>query len=130
MCEDATHTTMSGYDDWLARLPTGAFTDVTQTVVDILAPERLSPTNQPLSGRNKAIGDRVYEMKVSGKGPGYRVYYTNLRGRIVLICGGNKTSQDRDIKHAKRIARDLHAGRRDIPRDSDGPRRGGGPRRG
>lgn len=39
-------------------------------------------------------------------GPGYRVYFLR-RGEelIVLLCGGDKTTQDEDIKDAKAIAR-------------------------
>ncbi len=41
-------------------------------------------------------------------GPGYRVYLVE-RGRelIVLLCGGDKSTQDRDIERAKAIAREL-----------------------
>jgi putative addiction module killer protein len=40
------------------------------------------------------------------KGPGYRVYYKDTgREIIVLLCGGDKTTQDRDIERAKKIAR-------------------------
>ena len=38
-------------------------------------------------------------------GPGYRVYYLQEGQRlIVLLCGGDKSSQDRDIEQARRIA--------------------------
>lgn len=41
-------------------------------------------------------------------GPGYRVYYKQTGKRIILIlCGGDKTSQDKDIKRAKEIAAEL-----------------------
>lgn len=41
-------------------------------------------------------------------GPGYRLYYA-VRGRkiIVMLCGGNKATQPRDITKAKEIARQL-----------------------
>jgi putative addiction module killer protein len=38
-------------------------------------------------------------------GPGYRVYYKNTGMEIIiLLCGGNKTTQQEDIERAKRIA--------------------------
>lgn len=43
-------------------------------------------------------------MKVD-TGPGYRVYYKQTgRTIIVILCGGDKSSQDRDIQKAKQIA--------------------------
>jgi putative addiction module killer protein len=41
-------------------------------------------------------------------GPGYRVYFKQ-RGKvlIILLCGGDKATQDRDIKRAKQLADDL-----------------------
>jgi putative addiction module killer protein len=41
-------------------------------------------------------------------GPGYRIYYKQTGRTIVLIlCGGDKSTQDRDIKRAKQIAAQL-----------------------
>lgn len=41
-------------------------------------------------------------------GPGYRVYFTRRGTRIVLLlCGGDKGSQSRDIARAKQIASEL-----------------------
>jgi putative addiction module killer protein len=41
-------------------------------------------------------------------GPGYRVYYTERRGvLIVLLAGGDKTTQSRDIRLALRLAENL-----------------------
>ena len=41
-------------------------------------------------------------------GPGYRVYFVaRRRAVVVLLCGGDKSSQDKDIKTAKQLARDL-----------------------
>jgi putative addiction module killer protein len=47
------------------------------------------------------VGDGISEMRVHF-GPGYRVYYTR-RGKVVylLLCGGAKSTQKRDIKRAK-----------------------------
>jgi len=41
-------------------------------------------------------------------GPGYRIYYTEKDGAIVLLlCGGDKGSQQRDIEKAKKLAAEL-----------------------
>ncbi len=52
-------------------------------------------------GDSKAIGGGVREMRFF-VGPGYRIYYT-IRGRkiVLLLCGGDKSSQARDVHRAK-----------------------------
>lgn len=52
----------------------------------------------------KPVGEGISEMRID-YGPGYRVYFMR-RGPlvVVLLCGGNKRSQDRDIALAKTIA--------------------------
>jgi putative addiction module killer protein len=40
-------------------------------------------------------------------GPGYRVYYTEWKGELVVLCGGDKSSQRRDIHTALTLARHL-----------------------
>jgi putative addiction module killer protein len=56
------------------------------------------------SGDVAAVGDRISELRIHF-GPGYRVYFRR-RGRtvIILLCGGDKGSQARDIKIAKKLA--------------------------
>ena len=58
-------------------------------------------------GNCKSVGDGVFELKID-YGPGYRVYYT-IRDRmlIVLLAGGDKRTQEADIKIALRLARNL-----------------------
>lgn len=58
------------------------------------------------AGDVKAVGEGVSELRID-YGPGYRIYYKR-RGEelIILLCGGNKTSQDEDIKRAKKLAKD------------------------
>lgn len=51
-------------------------------------------------GDVKSIGSRVFEMRVD-VGPGYRLYYTHRDKTILLLlCGGDKSTQSRDIKRA------------------------------
>lgn len=52
----------------------------------------------------KPVGEGLSEMRID-HGPGYRVYFMR-RGPlvVVLLCGGDKSSQDRDIALAKTIA--------------------------
>jgi len=58
------------------------------------------------AGDVKPVGSGVSEMRID-YGPGYRVYYAQ-RGSalILLLCGGDKRTQDADIKRAIAIAKD------------------------
>jgi putative addiction module killer protein len=60
-----------------------------------------------LTGDVKPVGSGVSELRVD-YGPGYRVYFVR-RGQvlIILLCGGNKRSQRRDITRAKTLAAEL-----------------------
>lgn len=55
-------------------------------------------------GKTRSVGTGVVEMKIDF-GPGYRVYYIQ-RGQILilLLCGGDKSTQTNDIQRAKLIA--------------------------
>lgn len=66
--------------------------------------ERLAAGNP---GDVKPAGEGVSELRVD-YGPGYRVYYKK-RGQalIILLAGGDKSSQAKDIRVALRLARDL-----------------------
>jgi putative addiction module killer protein len=50
------------------------------------------------------VGDGISELRIH-HGPGYRVYFRK-RGKtvVILLCGGDKSSQAKDIKAAKRLA--------------------------
>lgn len=58
-------------------------------------------------GKTRSVGSGVVEMKIDF-GPGYRVYYSQ-RGQmlILLLCGGDKSTQANDIKLAKALAAQL-----------------------
>jgi len=58
-------------------------------------------------GDVESVGEGVSELRIN-YGPGYRVYFKK-RGRelIVLLAGGDKSTQAKDIKTALRLARNL-----------------------
>ena len=54
-------------------------------------------------GQYRSLKNGINELKID-YGPGYRVYYTFRNQTIVLLlCGGDKSTQDQDIKSALRI---------------------------
>ena len=66
--------------------------------------QRLDRLQAGLAGDTKPIGEGLSELRID-YGPGYRVYYMQ-RGSIVviLLCGGNKRDQAKDITTAKKLA--------------------------
>ncbi len=66
--------------------------------------ERLAAGNP---GDVRPVGEGVSELRIE-YGPGYRVYFTNQeRMIVVLLAGGDKRTQSRDIETALRLARNL-----------------------
>jgi putative addiction module killer protein len=84
------------FEDWIGRLR-----DLRAQLRIRARIERLSKGNP---GDVKPVGEGIAELRVD-YGPGYRVYILQ-RGDvlIVLLCGGDKSSQSKDIKQAKLIA--------------------------
>ncbi len=87
------------FDDWLNRLADK------QGKAKITA--RVQRLEQGNLGQVKPIGAGVSEMKINF-GPGYRVYFKQTGRTIILIlCGGDKSTQSEDIRRARQIAASL-----------------------
>ena len=73
---------------------------------------RIERLEQGNLGDHKSFGD-ISELRID-YGPGYRVYFTK-HGKeiIILLAGGDKRTQDKDIEAARRIAQSLREKRDD-----------------
>jgi putative addiction module killer protein len=68
---------------------------------------RIDRMSLGLPGDTKPVGKGVSELRID-YGPGYRVYYVTLRNRlIVLLAGGDKSTQAKDIRAALQLASSL-----------------------
>ena len=92
-------------------LRTAEFIDWLTALRDVQARARIAKRIDRIAQGNfgdaKSVGDGVSELRFTF-GPGYRVYYTR-RGDVVviLLCGGDKGSQERDIERAKAMAKEV-----------------------
>jgi len=87
------------YQKWFARLQDRQ----ARARIDVRI-RRLSLGNP---GDVRPVGEGISELRID-YGPGYRIYYIQ-RGQqlVILLAGGDKDSQDRDIQTAKELARGL-----------------------
>lgn len=91
--------TTATFSEWLAALRD-------RKAAAIIA-GRIIRIRHGLLGDVKSVGGNVSELRVDF-GPGYRVYFTRRGGELViLLCGGSKSSQARDIKAAQDMAATL-----------------------
>lgn len=80
------------YLDWLKRLR--------DPIAKVQIIKRVNRIEQGNFGDHKFCRDGVWEMRID-VGAGYRVYYARSGSRIVLLlCGGDKSTQDADIDRA------------------------------
>jgi putative addiction module killer protein len=62
---------------------------------------RLARVRRGNLGNYKSLGDGIFELKIDF-GPGYRVYFGQAGSQIILLlCGGDKSTQSQDIQTAK-----------------------------
>ena len=87
------------FNSWLIRLK-----DRTVHQRILVRLDRLATGNP---GDVKPVGSGISEMRID-YGPGYRIYFTQ-RGSVVviLLCGGDKSTQTRDIQRAKQLAAEV-----------------------
>lgn len=87
------------FSKWLAKLK-----DIRGKVAVARRIERAQAGNL---GDVKSLGGEVWEMRIP-VGGGYRVYYTKEGDRIILLlCGGDKSTQERDIQKARQLAKEV-----------------------
>lgn len=89
--------TTADYEKWIKKLKDARARFLIASRIDRLAFGHL--------GDVEPVGEGVSELRVHC-GPGYRVYF-KLRGEelIILLCGGDKSTQQKDIRTAKRLAK-------------------------
>ena len=92
-----TKTRTDAFDEWLSKLKDA------KGKARII--ERVRSVERGNFGDCESVGEGVSEMRIHF-GPGYRVYFTRS-GKVVyvLLCGGTKRGQNRDITKAKKLAR-------------------------
>lgn len=89
------------FEEWLDGLK--------DTVGRMIIRKRLNRVRLGNMGDAKNLGDGVFELRIA-YGPGYRIYFGEEDSAIVvLLIGGNKRSQSRDIQKAKLYWSDYHA---------------------
>lgn len=93
--------TTADFDQWLRKLKDR------QGRLRILA--RLDRLAHGNPGDVKTVGHGIAELRLT-YGPGYRIYYTQRGNQVVLLlCGGDKSTQQNDIAKAHQLAAHWHS---------------------
>lgn len=89
------------FDEWF-----DSFRDVkTKTIIN----KRLNRLSLGSLGDYRSVGEGVCELRIDF-GPGYRIYYGQIGTAIVLLlCGGDKSTQDQDIRKAQEYWTDFRS---------------------
>jgi putative addiction module killer protein len=91
--------TTGEFDAWLKGIQDGK----TQKVIV----KRIRTMSLGTLGETRPLDKGLFEAKIRF-GPGFRLYFVNKGTKIiVLLCGGDKSTQRRDIKKARKLAEEL-----------------------
>jgi putative addiction module killer protein len=91
--------TTERFDNWLQGIQDGK----TQKVIV----KRIRSMSLGSLGETRSLDGGLFEAKIRF-GPGFRLYFVNKGARIiVLLCGGEKSTQNRDIKTAREMAGEI-----------------------
>ncbi|MCY4644627.1 MAG: type II toxin-antitoxin system RelE/ParE family toxin [Bacteriovoracales bacterium] len=84
----------SPYGEWLKRLDSSLKYRIQARIMKL--------KDNGHFGFSKQLAENLYELKFKKLGGGIRVYYgMDGRNLVILLCGGNKGSQSKDIKQAQ-----------------------------
>ena len=87
------------FSNWLKNLK--------DSIAKIAIARRIVRMEDGNFGDSKSVGNKVFELRID-VGKGYRIYFTNKDSRIVfLLVGGDKSSQNKDIETAKKMAEEV-----------------------
>jgi putative addiction module killer protein len=90
---------VADFDNWLESIRNG------KTRMVII--KRIRSMSLGTLGETKSLGNGLFEAKIRF-GPGFRLYFVNKGTKIiVLLCGGDKSTQERDIKKARKMAEEI-----------------------
>jgi len=91
--------TTEGFDKWLSNVRDGK----TQKIIV----KRIRTMSTGALGKVRSLDGGLFEAKID-YGAGYRLYFVNKDNKIiVLLCGGDKSTQKADIVNARKMAKEL-----------------------
>lgn len=108
--EEAQEKTVLAYETADGRVPFDEWLDALRDIKGrAVIRARINRVRVGLMGDCKPIGDGVSEARIDF-GPGYRVYFAQESNTIIiLLCGGDKRSQNQDISKAKEYLLDYRS---------------------
>lgn len=87
------------FSKWLKKLK--------DNIAKVAIARRIARIQDGNFGDSKSVGDGVFELRIAVS-KGYRIYFTNKDNKVVfLLVGGDKSTQEEDIKTAKRMAKEV-----------------------